>query len=48
MLFNSLPFLYIYLPVVLIVFSLLKTKNQKYVWLAGTGYFFYSFWNLKC
>jgi alginate O-acetyltransferase complex protein AlgI len=47
MLFNSLPFLYIYLPVVLIVFSLLKTKNQKYVWLAGTGYFFYSFWNLK-
>ena len=47
MLFNSLPFLYGFLPVTYIVFWLLKTKTQRYAWLALTGYGFYAGWNYK-
>lgn len=47
MLFNSLPFLYAFLPVTYLVFWRLKTLTQRYVWLAVTGYVFYSFWNYK-
>lgn len=47
MLFNSLPFLYLFLPVTYLVFWRLKTLTQRYVWLATTGYVFYSFWNYK-
>ena len=47
MLFNSLPFLYGFLPVTYIVFWLLKTKTQRYAWLALTGYAFYAGWNYK-
>jgi alginate O-acetyltransferase complex protein AlgI len=47
MLFNSLPFLYLFLPVTYFVFWQLHTKVQRYVWLTITGYLFYSFWNPK-
>ena len=47
MLFNSLPFLYAFLPITYFVFWRLKTTTQRYVWLTFTGYVFYSFWNYK-
>jgi len=47
MLFNSLVFLYLFLPVAYLVFWHLTSKTQRYVWLALTGYVFYSFWNYK-
>jgi alginate O-acetyltransferase complex protein AlgI len=46
MLFNSLPFLYIFLPVAYLVFWHLKGKSQRYIWLTLTGYVFYSFWSV--
>jgi alginate O-acetyltransferase complex protein AlgI len=47
MLFNSLPFLYLFLPIAYLVFWRLTGKSRRYVWLAITGYVFYSFWNYK-
>ena len=47
MLFNSLPFLYLFLPIRYLVFWRLHTRFQRYVWLTITGYIFYSFWNPK-
>jgi alginate O-acetyltransferase complex protein AlgI len=47
MLFNSLGFLYFFLPVTYFVFWKLTSKTQRYVWLTITGYVFYSFWNYK-
>ena len=45
MLFNSLPFLYAFLPISYLVFA--ATKAQRYAWLTITGYVFYAFWNPK-
>lgn len=47
MLFNSLSFLYFFLPITYFVFWRLRTKIQRYVWLTITGYVFYSYWNPK-
>ncbi len=47
MLFNSLPFLYAFLPISYLVFWRLRTKAQRYAWLTITGYVFYAFWNPK-
>ena len=47
MLFNSLTFLFGFLPIVYFVFWRLTTKRQRHVWLALTGYVFYSFWNYQ-
>ena len=47
MLFNSLGFLYLFLPIVYFVFWHLTGKTQRYVLLAISGYVFYSFWNYK-
>jgi len=47
MLFNSLPFLLVFLPVTYCIFWLLKNKSHRYIWLSLTGYVFYSFWNYK-
>ncbi|MGH2359645.1 MAG: MBOAT family O-acyltransferase, partial [bacterium] len=47
MLFNSLPFLYVFLPVTYGVFWVLKRKTHRYLWLTLTGYVFYAFWNYK-
>src|SRR5207253_8440409 len=46
-LFNSLTFLFVFLPITYLVFWQLTTKTRRYVWLAVTGYVFYSFWNYK-
>jgi alginate O-acetyltransferase complex protein AlgI len=47
MLFNSIVFLFIFLPITYFVFWQLRNKNQRYIWLTVTGYVFYSFWNYK-
>jgi alginate O-acetyltransferase complex protein AlgI len=47
MLFNSLTFLYVFLPIVYVVFWRLTTRKQRHVWLAVTGYVFYSFWDYR-
>jgi alginate O-acetyltransferase complex protein AlgI len=47
MLFNSVRFLYIFLPIAYLVFWLLRSKEQRYIWLTITGYVFYAFWNYK-
>jgi alginate O-acetyltransferase complex protein AlgI len=46
-LFNSLPFLFGFLPVTYVVFWRLRSKTQRYVWLTLTGYAFYAAWNYK-
>ena len=45
MLFNSFVFLFAFLPATYVVFWSLKSAQQRYVWLAVTGYVFYSWWN---
>jgi alginate O-acetyltransferase complex protein AlgI len=47
MVFNSLIFLYAFLPVTYFAFWNLKTREQRYVWMTLAGYVFYSFWNYK-
>ncbi len=47
MLFNSLSFLYFFLPLTYFVFWKLTSKKQRYIWLTVSGYVFYSFWNYK-
>ena len=47
MLFNSLPFLYVFLPVTYLVFWRLQRKNDRYVWLTLTGYVFYAGWDYR-
>jgi len=47
MLFNSLSFLYFFLPITFFIFWKLTSKKQRYVWLTVSGYIFYSFWNYK-
>jgi len=47
MLFNSLPFLFFFLPIAYLVYWKLRTKNQRYVWLTIAGYVFYGSWNYK-
>jgi alginate O-acetyltransferase complex protein AlgI len=47
MLFNSEVFLFLFLPIAYVVFWLLRSKRQRYVWLAITGYVFYAGWNWK-
>jgi alginate O-acetyltransferase complex protein AlgI len=47
MLFNSLVFLYAFLPVTYLVFWRLKRKEDRWVWLALTGYVFYAAWDYR-
>jgi len=47
MLFNSIPFLYLFLPIAYFVFWQLRNKNQRYLWLTISGYVFYGCWNYK-
>ena len=41
MLFNSVVFLFAFLPVTYVVFWLLRSTRARYIWLAVTGYVFY-------
>lgn len=45
MLFNSLVFLFLFLPITYVVFWLLRTARSRYVWLTITGYVFYGYWD---
>lgn len=45
MLFNSLVFLFAFLPVAYGVFWLLRSTRQRHVWLTITGYVFYGYWD---
>ena len=45
MLFNSVVFLFVFLPVAYTVFWGLRTTRSRHVWLAITGYVFYGYWN---
>ena len=45
MLFNSVIFLFAFLPIAYIVFWNLKAKSARYVWLTLTGYVFYGYWD---
>lgn len=47
MLFNSFVFLLAFLPVTYAVFWLLRSANQRYVWLTITGYVFYGWWDAR-
>ena len=47
MLFNSLKFLFLFLPVTYFVFWRLRSKNQRYMWLTIASYVFYGAWNYK-
>jgi alginate O-acetyltransferase complex protein AlgI len=47
MLFNSLSFLYGFLPITYFVFWRLKNPSQRYMWLTLTGYVFYGFWDYR-
>jgi alginate O-acetyltransferase complex protein AlgI len=45
MLFNSLVFLFAFLPVTYVVFWSLRSVRQRHIWLAVTGYVFYGYWD---
>jgi alginate O-acetyltransferase complex protein AlgI len=47
MLFNSLVFLFLFLPIVYFGFWRLRTKKHRYIWLTVTSYIFYGTWNYK-
>ncbi len=47
MLFNSLVFLFLFLPIVYFGFWRLRTKKQRYIWLTVASYIFYGTWNYK-
>jgi alginate O-acetyltransferase complex protein AlgI len=46
-LFNSLVFLVLFLPLTYVVFWLLRSASARYVWLTVTGYVFYGYWDAR-
>ncbi len=47
MLFNSLIFLFLFLPVTYVVFWMLRSAAARYIWLTITGYVFYGYWDAR-
>src|SRR5271168_1215043 len=47
MLFNSLVFLFLFLPIAYFGFWRLRTKKHRYIWLTVACYIFYGTWNYK-
>jgi len=47
MLFNSVVFLFAFLPITYVVFWLLRSTRARYIWLAVTGYVFYAYWDAR-
>ena len=45
MLFNSLEFIFAFLPLAYVVFWSLPNAKSRYVWLTITGYVFYGWWD---
>ena len=49
MLFNSIPFIFIFLPIVFVVYFTLTQNTLNYLakyWLVAASLFFYSWWNV--
>ncbi|MCG3141903.1 MAG: Peptidoglycan O-acetyltransferase [Anaerolineae bacterium] len=49
MLFNSYEFIFLFLPVVLVVYwsIAVRQRNWRLLWLTLASYYFYAFWNYK-
>lgn len=50
MLFNSLEFIFLYVPIVIFIFFMLgKYKEKKYaiMWLVSASFFFYGWWDVR-
>jgi alginate O-acetyltransferase complex protein AlgI len=47
MLFNSVIFLFAFLPICYAVFWTLRSTRARYVWLTVTGYVFYGYWDWR-
>jgi alginate O-acetyltransferase complex protein AlgI len=47
MLFNSVVFIFGFLPICYVVFWTLRTADARYRWLTLTGYVFYGYWSAK-
>jgi alginate O-acetyltransferase complex protein AlgI len=47
MLFNSVVFIFGFLPICYVVFWALRTADARYRWLTLTGYVFYGYWSAK-
>lgn len=45
MLFNSLEFIFLFLPIAYVVFWSLRTSSARYIWLTIAGYVFYGWWD---
>src|SRR6188508_505483 len=45
MLFNSVEFIFGFLPIAYVVFWLLPNASSRYVWLTLAGYVFYGWWD---
>jgi alginate O-acetyltransferase complex protein AlgI len=46
-LFNSIEFLFGFLPIAYAVFWLLRSTRSRYVWLTVSGYVFYGWWDAR-
>jgi alginate O-acetyltransferase complex protein AlgI len=44
-LFNSVVFLFVFLPITYVVFWSLRARRARYIWLTITGYVFYGYWD---
>src|SRR3954470_2689851 len=47
MLFNSVIFIFVFLPIAYGVFWTLRSSTARYVWLTLTGYVFYGYWDAR-
>lgn len=47
MLFNSIEFLFGFLPIAYAVFWLLRNPRSRYIWLTVAGYVFYGWWDAR-
>ncbi|MBI4670756.1 MAG: hypothetical protein HY741_03685 [Chloroflexi bacterium] len=49
MLFNSYEFIFLFLPIVLVVYwgIAVRQRNWRLLWLTLASYYFYAFWNYQ-
>ena len=47
MLFNSVVFIFGFLPICYVVFWLLRSADARYRWLTVSGYVFYGYWDAR-
>jgi alginate O-acetyltransferase complex protein AlgI len=46
-LFNSVIFIFVFLPICYLVFWALRSAEARYVWLTASGYVFYGYWDAR-